>query len=116
MRVSPCGFAASSVEEAISLARTVTAVTHNHPEGIKAAEAVSVAIYMARNGKSLLEIRDYIKEKGYTLTPNTYIEKTPAPPIDPKKVREEFKAILQEVEENEAALLALLKEGGYIDG
>ena len=39
MRVSPCGFAASSMEEAISLAHAVTKVTHNHPEGMKAAEA-----------------------------------------------------------------------------
>lgn len=57
-----------------------------------------------------------IKEKGYVLTPNTYIEKTPAPPIDPRKVREEYMAVLKEVQESESALIALLKEGGYIDG
>ena len=39
MRVSPCGFAAASLDEAISLARAVTKVTHNHPEGMKAGEA-----------------------------------------------------------------------------
>lgn len=60
MRVSPAGFAASSLEDAISLARAVTQVTHNHPEGMKAAEAVSAAIYMARSGKSMLEIRDFM--------------------------------------------------------
>ena len=54
MRVSPAGFAASSLGEAISLARAVTKVTHNHPEGMKAAEAVSAAIYMARSRKSML--------------------------------------------------------------
>lgn len=67
MRVSPCGFAASSMEEAVSLARTVTAVTHNHPEGLKAAEAVTAAIFMAREGKSLLEIRDYIEKNYYKI-------------------------------------------------
>ena len=54
MRVSPCGFAASSLDEALSLAREVTKTTHNHPEGIKAAEAVCAAIFLARDGKSML--------------------------------------------------------------
>ena len=67
MRVSPCGFAASSLEEAIMLARVVTGVTHNHPEGIKAAEAVAAAIYQARKGMSLLEIRDYIEKNYYKI-------------------------------------------------
>ena len=59
---------------------------------------------------------DTVKEKGYTLSVNTYIEKSPAPPIDPKKVRAEFMAALDEVRESEAALIELLKKGGYIDG
>ncbi len=67
MRVSPCGFAASSIDEAISLAHAVTEVTHNHPEGMKAAEATSVAIFLARNGKSMLEIRDYIEAHYYKI-------------------------------------------------
>lgn len=67
MRVSPCGFAATTMEEAIALANAVTGVTHNHPEGMKAAEAVSVAIFLARQGKSLFEIRDYIEEHYYKI-------------------------------------------------
>ena len=67
MRISPCGFAASSQDEAISLAHKVTKVTHNHPEGMKAAEATAVAIFLARNGKSMLEIRDYIEAHYYKL-------------------------------------------------
>ena len=59
---------------------------------------------------------DTIREKGYTLSVNTYIEKSPAPPIDPAKVRREFMDALKEVQESEAALMKLLKEGGYIDG
>lgn len=58
---------------------------------------------------------DTVKEKGYTLSVNTYIEKSPAPPIDPAKVRREFMAALKEVQESEAALMKLLQEGGYID-
>lgn len=67
MRVSACGFAARSLEEAISLSRAVTEVTHNHPEGIKGAEATAVAIFMAREGKSILEIRDYIDKHYYPM-------------------------------------------------
>ena len=67
MRVSPCGFAASSLEEASAFAREVTKVTHDHPEGMKAAEAVSSAIYLARTGKSLGEIRDAIESNYYKI-------------------------------------------------
>lgn len=67
MRVSACGFAANSLEEAIALSKAVTEVTHNHPEGIKGAEATAVAIYMAREGKSILEIRDYIDKQYYPM-------------------------------------------------
>ncbi|MGN1069640.1 MAG: ADP-ribosylglycohydrolase family protein [Candidatus Fimadaptatus sp.] len=57
MRVSPCGFAARSLDEARLLSRAVTGVTHNHPEGLKGAEATTVAIYLARTGSSMSEIR-----------------------------------------------------------
>lgn len=67
MRVSACGFAASSLEEAIAMAKAVTEVTHNHPEGLKGAEATTVALYMARTGNSILEIRDYIDKHYYSM-------------------------------------------------
>ena len=60
MRVSAAGLAANSLEEAILLSKKVTEVTHNHPEGIKGAEATAVAIYLAKTGSNILEIRDYI--------------------------------------------------------
>ena len=67
MRVSPCGFAAVSLEEAKALSRAVTEVTHNHPEGIKGAEATTVAIYMARIGCTMAEIRAEIDEHYYPM-------------------------------------------------
>ncbi|MCR4661612.1 MAG: N-6 DNA methylase [Clostridia bacterium] len=67
MRVSACGLAASSLEEAIILARTVTEVTHNHLEGIKGAEAIAVAIYMAKTGCSIIDIQDYIQRNYYNI-------------------------------------------------
>ena len=67
MRISACGYAARSVEEAVALSHAVTKVTHNHPEGMKAAEAVAVAIYMARSGSSMLEIHDHITKNYYDI-------------------------------------------------
>ena len=67
MRVSAAGFAANSLEDAIEMSRLITEVTHNHPEGIKGAEATTVAIYMARTGSSILEIRDYIDKHYYSM-------------------------------------------------
>ncbi|HWQ71684.1 MAG TPA: ADP-ribosylglycohydrolase family protein [Desulfitobacteriaceae bacterium] len=67
MRVSACGFAAKTFDEAKLLSRKVTEVTHNHPEGIKGAEATTVCIFLAREGKSILEIRDYVNEHYYPL-------------------------------------------------
>ena len=67
MRVSSCGFAAKTLEEAKCLSQAVTTVTHNHPEGMKAAEAVSVAIFLARSGKNISELRKYIEEHYYKI-------------------------------------------------
>ncbi len=67
MRVSACGFAAESLEEAILLSKKVTEVTHNHPEGLKGAEATAVAIYLAKTGSNILEIRDYINKHYYSM-------------------------------------------------
>ncbi len=67
MRVSACGWVAKSIDEAVVLSRKVTEISHNHPEGIKGAEAVAVAIYLARSGKNILEIRDYINSHYYPM-------------------------------------------------
>ncbi len=67
MRVSACGFAANTLEEAVKLSKAVTEVTHNHKEGIKGAEATAVAIFLAREGKSILDIRDYIDKHYYPM-------------------------------------------------
>lgn len=67
MRVSACGFVANSLQEVKQLSKAVTEVTHNHPEGLKGAEATAVAIFLARSGKNLLEIRDYITKNYYPL-------------------------------------------------
>ena len=67
MRVSPCGFAAKTLEEAVAMADAVTKVTHNHPEGMKGAAATAAAIFLARSGKTREEIREYIVRNYYPL-------------------------------------------------
>ena len=68
MRVSPAALLASSLDEALLFARGVTEVTHNHPEGMKGAEATVTAIWMARRGEAPNAIRDRIQgDFGYDL-------------------------------------------------
>lgn len=67
MRVSAAGFAAESIEEAKLLSKLVTEVTHNHSEGIKGAEATAIAVYLAKSGSNILDIRDYIDKYYYSL-------------------------------------------------
>ncbi|GHV35089.1 hydrolase [Synergistales bacterium] len=67
MRVSPCGFAAKSLDESKILSDKVTEVTHNHPEGLKGAEATANCIFLAQSGVSIREIRDYVDRHYYTI-------------------------------------------------
>ena len=69
MRVSPVGLYARSLNEALELARISAAVTHNHPEGIKGAQAVAACIYMKMQNKDRYEIKNYIETAfGYDLS------------------------------------------------
>jgi ADP-ribosylglycohydrolase len=63
MRVSPVGFAFDSAERVFEEAKKSAEVTHNHPEGIKGAQSVALAVFMARNGKSKEEIRREIETR-----------------------------------------------------
>ena len=67
MRISPVGFAARDVEEAKALSTAVTRISHDHPEGMKGAEAAAVAIVMARQGCTKEEIHSEM-EKYYDLS------------------------------------------------
>ena len=69
MRVSSAGWLFDTLEETRHMARLTAEVTHNHPEGIKGAEAAASAIFMARTGCSKEEIKGYIvAEFGYDLS------------------------------------------------
>ena len=68
MRVSPVGWAFDTLEETLEAAKQSAEITHNHPEGIKGAQATSACIFMARTGKSKQKIKEYIEQTfGYNL-------------------------------------------------
>ena len=69
MRVSAAGLLYDSIERTREVARATANVSHNHPEGIKGAEATAAVMYLARTGSSKEEIKDYvIREFGYDLS------------------------------------------------
>ncbi|MBE6425344.1 MAG: hypothetical protein E7029_05050 [Planctomycetaceae bacterium] len=69
MRVSPVGWAFETLEETMKAASDSASVTHDHPEGIKGAQSTASAIWLARNGKSKEEIKEYIESNfGYDLS------------------------------------------------
>lgn len=68
MRVSPVGFAFSTEEEVLLQARMSAEITHNHPEGIRGAQATALAIYLARTGHDREVVRERIRDLfGYYL-------------------------------------------------
>ena len=67
MRVSSAGWLFDTLEETRQAAADTACVTHNHPEGIKGAEAAASVIWLARNGKSKAEIRQYVEQEFYPL-------------------------------------------------
>lgn len=67
MRVSGCGYAANSIDEAVYLSYKVTKISHNHPEGMKGAAAIALAVYLARTGSSINKIKYYINKYFYQI-------------------------------------------------
>ncbi len=68
MRVSPVGWAYDTIDMVLLQAKRSAEVSHNHPEGIKGAQATAAAVFLARTGKSKAEIREFIEVMfGYNL-------------------------------------------------
>ena len=78
MRVSPVGFACDTLDHVMQHAARTAAVTHNHPEGIRGAQATAAATFLARTGSDKLAIKQRITEAfGYDLsTPLDVIRET----------------------------------------
>ena len=70
MRISPVGYAGKTMDSVLREAAKSAAVTHNHPEGTKGAQAVAAAIFLGRSGQSKATIRRFITEQfAYDLKP-----------------------------------------------
>ncbi len=67
MRVSACGMIARSLDQVKELSRKVTEITHNHPEGIKGAEATAVAVFLAKEKYSIQQIKEHIEQHYYPM-------------------------------------------------
>lgn len=68
MRVSPVGLYAKTLDEALALSALTASVSHNHPEGVKGAQAIATSVFLCKHGKSKQEIKEYIENTfGYNL-------------------------------------------------
>ena len=69
MRVIPVGFYANTLDECLELAKISAEITHNHPEGIKGAQAIAAAIFLIRRGKTKKAIKRFVEDQfGYNLS------------------------------------------------
>ena len=117
MRVSPVGWAFDTVEETLRQAKASAEITHNHPEGIKGAQAVALAIFWARNGATKEQIRSEItKQFGYDLS-FTLDEIRPGYRFDETCQKNVPPAIVAFLESNdfEAAIRNAISLGGDAD-
>lgn len=62
MRVSPVGLYAKTLDEALALAALTASVSHNHPEGVKGAQAIATCVFLAKEGKTKAEIQEYVEK------------------------------------------------------
>jgi len=71
MRVSPVGFAFKSIDTVLEEARRTAEISHNHPEGVKGAQAVALAVYLSRITPDKMQIKEAIEKRfGYNLNRN----------------------------------------------
>ena len=117
MRVSAAGWLYDSLEKTRVVAKATANVTHNHPEGIKGAEATASAIFMARNGSSKEEIKKYIENEFHYDLNRTLDEIRPSFHMDEtcqKTVPEAIIAFL-EARDFEDAIRNVVSLGGDTD-
>lgn len=82
MRVSPVAYAATTLDEVLAEAQRSAAVSHNHPEGIRGAQATAAAVFLARTGATKEQIRRYIETQFDYFLDETLDEIRPTYPFD----------------------------------
>lgn len=104
MRVIPVGFYAKNINECLELAKLSASITHNHPEGIKGAQAIASAIFLIRQGKSKNTVKKFIQDNfDYDLS------------LPYKKLKETHKFECTCQNSVPAALICWLKSRSYED-
>jgi type I restriction enzyme M protein len=103
MRVSSAGWISNDMDVVLRVAKNTAEVTHSHPEGIKGAQATAAAILLARQKKSMKEIRDYMQNNFYCLDFT----------LDQIRPTYRFKASCQETVPQ--AIVAFLESTGFED-
>lgn len=117
MRVSAAGWLYNSLEKTRVVAKATANVTHNHPEGIKGAEATASVIFMARNGSSKEEIKKYIENEFHYDLNRTLDEIRPSYHMDETCQRTVPEAIIAflEAKDFEDAIRNAVSLGGDTD-
>lgn len=117
MRVSAAGWLYDSIEKTRAIAKATANVTHNHPEGIKGAEATASAIYLARTGSSKEEIKTYIEKEFHYDLNRTLDEIRPSYHMDESCQRTVPEAIIAflEARDFEDAIRNAVSLGGDTD-
>ena len=77
MRVSPVGLYAKTLDEALALAAITASVSHNHPEGVKGAQAIAASVFLCKEGKSKQEIKEFVEKTFYYNLDRTIAEIRP---------------------------------------
>lgn len=104
MRVSPVAYACETLEDTLFHAERTAAVTHNHPEGIRGAQATAAAVFLARQGADQRSIRQQISDRfGYDLSQ----------PLD--GIRENYKFDVSCQGSVPQAIIAFLEASDYED-
>lgn len=82
MRVSPVGLYAKTLDEALALAAVTASVSHNHPEGVKGAQAIAACMFLCRQGKTKAEIKEFIEKTFFYNLDRTIAEVRPCYEFD----------------------------------
>jgi ADP-ribosylglycohydrolase len=117
MRVSPVAYARATLEEVLAEARRSAAVTHDHREGIRGAQATAAAVYLARTGSTKEQIRRYIEERFDYFLDETVDDLRPTYPFDASCQGSVPQSILAFLESNgfEDAVRNAISLGGDAD-
>ena len=115
MRIAPVGWAYDTLEETVANAKKSAECTHNHEEGIKGAVSMAGAIWMARQGNTKEEIKQWVESQGYDLSKKTEDFKQGKFDVTCQGTIPRCMAIILETDDYESAMRKAVAMGGDVD-